>query len=103
MFYDLDKLLTEQALHSQKNASSFTFSEHTCDYDEIEVFESGHFRSASRRRNRAMVDRTDPIICCMKDGSFYNVDQGAEPDFAINKYEHLFDREWLAKYINDLA
>lgn len=39
----------------------------------------------------------------MKNGSFYNVDQGAEPDFAISKYEHLFDREWLTKYIDDLA
>ena len=39
----------------------------------------------------------------MKNGSFYNVDLGAEPDFAISKYEHLFDREWLTKYIDDLA
>ena len=39
----------------------------------------------------------------IKNGSFYNVDQGAEPDFTISKYEHLFDREWLTKYIDDLA
>ena len=39
----------------------------------------------------------------IKNGSFYNVDLGAEPDFAISKYEHLFDREWLTKYIDDLA
>ncbi|MBP3855948.1 MAG: hypothetical protein IK990_10110 [Ruminiclostridium sp.] len=39
----------------------------------------------------------------MKNGSFYNVDQGAEPDISITKLEHLFDREWLTKYIDDLA
>ncbi|HBI52017.1 MAG TPA: hypothetical protein DDX72_04475 [Ruminococcaceae bacterium] len=39
----------------------------------------------------------------IKNGSFYNVDQGAEPDISITKLEHLFDREWLTKYIDDLA
>ena len=39
----------------------------------------------------------------MKNGSFYNVDLGAEPDISITKLEHLFDREWLTKYIDDLA
>ena len=39
----------------------------------------------------------------IKNGSFYNVDQGAEPDFTISKYEHLFDREWLTEYIDNLA
>ena len=35
-------------------------------YDEIEVFESGHFRSAFQQRNRAMVDRSDLVICCIE-------------------------------------
>ncbi|MBR1831830.1 MAG: hypothetical protein IJ784_05280 [Ruminiclostridium sp.] len=39
----------------------------------------------------------------IKNGSFYNVDLGAEPDISITKLEHLFDREWLTKYIDDLA
>ena len=35
-------------------------------YDEIEVFDSGHFRSAFRQRNRSMVDRSDLVICCIE-------------------------------------
>ena len=35
-------------------------------YDEIEVFDSGHFRSAFGQRNRSMVDRSDLVICCIE-------------------------------------
>ena len=38
-----------------------------------------------------------------KNGSFYDVDQGAEPDYAICKLEHFYDREWLTNYIDSLA
>ena len=43
-------------------------------YDEIEVFESSHFRSAFQQRNRAMVDRSDLVICCIErdEGGAYN-------------------------------
>lgn len=35
-------------------------------YDEIEVFDSGHFRSAFGQRNRSMVDRSDIVVCCIE-------------------------------------
>ena len=35
-------------------------------YDEIEVFDSGHFRSAFGQRNRSMVDRSDLVVCCIE-------------------------------------
>ena len=38
-----------------------------------------------------------------KNGSFYDVDQGADPDYAISKLEHFYDREWLTNYIDSLA
>ena len=38
-----------------------------------------------------------------KNGSFYDVDQGAEPDYAISKLEHFYDREWLTNYVDSLA
>ena len=38
-----------------------------------------------------------------KNGSFYDVDQGAEPDYSLSKLEHFYDREWLTNYIDSLA
>ena len=35
-------------------------------YDDIEIFDSGHFRSAFGQRNRSMVDRSDLVICCIE-------------------------------------
>ncbi len=35
-----------------------------------------------------------------KNGSFYDVDQGAEPDFVLSKIEHFYDRKWLTDYID---
>ncbi len=37
-----------------------------------------------------------------KNGSYYDVDRGVEPDHAIDSYEHLFDREALTEYIHGL-
>ena len=38
----------------------------------------------------------------LKNGAYYDVDQGVEPDFVINDYEHFFDREALTEYIHSL-
>ena len=37
-----------------------------------------------------------------KNGAFYDVDRGVEPDYIINSYDHFYDREALAGYINSL-
>ncbi len=37
-----------------------------------------------------------------KNGSFYDIDQGVEPDFTISKIENFYDREALTEYINRL-
>ena len=37
-----------------------------------------------------------------KNGSYYNVDQGVEPDFIIDDFTHFYDREALAEFINGL-
>ena len=38
----------------------------------------------------------------MKNGSFYDIDQGVEPDFIIPTPEQFYDREKLTEYINGL-
>ena len=38
----------------------------------------------------------------VKNGSYYAIDEGVEPDVYIAKPEHFYDREALTKYINDL-
>ena len=38
----------------------------------------------------------------LRNGSFYDIDQGVEPDFFISKKENFYDREALVKYINGL-
>ena len=36
-------------------------------YDGIEIFQSnGHYKGAFQRRNRAMIDRSDLIVCCIE-------------------------------------
>ena len=52
-------------------------------YDNIEICEAaagGHFKSAIQIRNRAMVDRSDLIICCIehKSGGAYQTIKYAE-------------------------
>ena len=41
-------------------------------------------------------------MCVVKNGSYYSVDQGVEPDLFIQNMEKLYDREWLTEYINHL-
>ena len=41
-------------------------------------------------------------ISFMKNGSFYDVDQGAAPDYPLSKIESFYDREKLVEYINTL-
>ena len=37
-----------------------------------------------------------------RNGSFYDIDQGVEPDFTIRKIENIYDREALTDFINRL-
>ena len=41
-------------------------------------------------------------ISFLKNGAYYDVDQGVEPDFVINDYNHFYDREALTEYIHNL-
>lgn len=38
----------------------------------------------------------------LKNGSFYDIDRGVEPDYTIDKIDHYYDREALTDYINNL-
>ena len=38
----------------------------------------------------------------LKNGSFYDIDQGVEPDYYIDRIEHFYDRNALTDYINHL-
>ena len=38
----------------------------------------------------------------LKNGAYYDVDQGVEPDYIINDYEHFYDRESLTEFIHGL-
>ena len=42
------------------------------------------------------------VTAYLRNGSFYDIDQGVEPDFFISKTENFFDREKLAAYIDSL-
>ena len=60
-------------------------------YDDIEICEQSakaHFKSAMQIRNRAMVDRSDLVICCIQHKSVgayktvqYAEDHGVETDY----------------------
>ena len=41
-------------------------------------------------------------LAFIKNGSFYDIDQGAVPDFTISKYMSFYDRERLTEYIDSL-
>ena len=41
-------------------------------------------------------------LSLLKNGSFYDIDQGIDPDYSIDKISHYFDREALTDYINSL-
>ncbi|WP_029318974.1 hypothetical protein [Butyrivibrio sp. AE3004] len=38
----------------------------------------------------------------LKNGSFYNIDRGVDPDYIISSPEKIYDREALTEYINSL-
>jgi C-terminal processing protease CtpA/Prc len=38
----------------------------------------------------------------LKNGSFYDIDQGIEPNYTISKPEKFYDREKLTEYINEI-
>ena len=38
----------------------------------------------------------------LKNGSFYDIDQGVEPDYYINNIANYYDREALTNFINNL-
>ena len=38
----------------------------------------------------------------MKNGSFYDIDQGAAPDYVIPNPGQLYDREYMTDYFNNL-
>ena len=38
----------------------------------------------------------------LRNGSFYDIDQGVEPDIFLSRPENFYDRENLVKYINDM-
>ena len=41
-------------------------------------------------------------LSLIKNGSFYNIDQGIEPDVKLNKPESFYDRPALVEYLNEL-
>ena len=41
-------------------------------------------------------------ISIFKNGSFYDIDRGATPDFGIAKIADFYDREALTEYIDNL-
>ena len=41
-------------------------------------------------------------LSTVKNGSYYSIDQGVEPDFVISDPAHLYDRAWLTTYLAQL-
>lgn len=41
-------------------------------------------------------------VSTVMNGSFYNIDQGVDPDFVLSKMETMYDREKLVEYIHSL-
>ena len=41
-------------------------------------------------------------ICTTKNGSFYQADEGVEPDFIFADFSNIYDRGYLTNYINQL-
>ena len=40
-------------------------------------------------------------LATVKNGSFYNIDEGIEPDIVLTKAESFYDREALAEYLHN--
>jgi hypothetical protein len=38
----------------------------------------------------------------MKNGAYYDIDRGVEPDYVISSFEHYYDREALIEFIHSL-
>ena len=38
----------------------------------------------------------------LKNGSFYDIDQGVDPDYFINDFSNFYNRKALTAYINGL-
>ena len=38
----------------------------------------------------------------VKNGAYYDVDKGVEPDHVLDSYDYFYDRESLAEYIHNL-
>ena len=38
----------------------------------------------------------------LKNGAYYDVDEGVQPDFVIDDYDHFYDREALTEFIHSL-
>lgn len=56
-------------------------------YDEVEIFSSGHFKSAFQTRNRSMVDRSDLVVFC--------IDRSDGGAFQTAKYTKRSDKEYI--------
>jgi hypothetical protein len=41
-------------------------------------------------------------LAFVKNGAYYDVDQGVEPDHVIDSYDHFYDREALTEFIHGL-
>ncbi|MCR5495144.1 MAG: S41 family peptidase [Treponema sp.] len=41
-------------------------------------------------------------MCTTKNGSFYQADEGIEPDFIFSDFSNIYDREYLTTYIDNL-
>ena len=41
-------------------------------------------------------------LATVQNGSFYNIDEGIEPDFVLSRPESFYDRPALVEYINSL-
>ena len=56
-------------------------------YDEVEIFSSGHFKSAFQTRNRSMVDRSDLVVFC--------IDRSDGGAFQTAKYAKRIGKEYI--------
>lgn len=41
-------------------------------------------------------------LAFVKNGAYYDVDQGVEPDHVIDRYDHFYDRDALTEFIHGL-
>lgn len=41
-------------------------------------------------------------LCIVKNGSYYSVDEGVEPDIYFKHIDKFYDRKWLTEYLNSI-